>query len=227
MKKTLHAGKIKKRFFISIYDATLWQVGGNMKYILCALIGYILGTVNYAYIIGKLKGFDIRTQGSTNAGASNATVVMGWKIGVIVGICDISKAYMSVVIAKAVFPELQLAGVIAGASCILGHIFPFYLSFKGGKGLASYLGMILALDWRIFLIIGAVIVIVTVVTDYIALATLTTITVYPLYLFFSKMGSIVLITVTIVSVVMVFKHIDNVKRIMSGKESGLRSTRAR
>ncbi|HBB28897.1 MAG TPA: acyl-phosphate glycerol 3-phosphate acyltransferase [Clostridiales bacterium] len=198
-----------------------------MRYILCFLIGYVLGTVNYAYIIGRIKGFDIRTKGSTNAGASNATVTMGWKIGVIVGLCDILKAFVSVIIAKFIFPELEFAGVIAGVSCILGHIFPFYLNFRGGKGFASYLGMILALDWRFFLIIGVSIIIITVVTDYIALATLTTVVVYPLYLIFTRIEIIVLLIVTVASIVMIFKHISNIKKIISGQEIGLRSSKAK
>lgn len=198
-----------------------------MTYILCVLIGYILGTVNYAYIIGKIKGFDIRTKGSTNAGASNATITMGWRIGVIVGLCDILKAFISVIIAKAIFPELEFAGVIAGVSCILGHMFPFYLKFRGGKGFASYLGMILALDWRFFLIIGVSIIIITVVTDYIALATLTTVVVYPLYLIFTKIEILVALIVTIASIAMIFKHISNIKKIISGQEIGLRSAKAK
>lgn len=198
-----------------------------MRYILCFLIGYVLGTVNYAYIIGRIKGFDIRTKGSTNAGASNATVTMGWKIGVIVGLCDILKAFVSVIIVKFIFPELEFAGVIAGVSCILGHIFPFYLNFRGGKGFASYLGMILALDWRFFLIIGVSIIIITVVTDYIALATLTTVVVYPLYLIFTRIEIIVLLIVTVASIVMIFKHISNIKKIISGQEIGLRSSKAK
>lgn len=198
-----------------------------MRYILCFLIGYVLGTVNYAYIIGRIKGFDIRTKGSTNAGASNATVTMGWKIGVIVGLCDILKAFASVIIVKFIFPELEFAGVIAGVSCILGHIFPFYLNFRGGKGFASYLGMILALDWRFFLIIGVSIIIITVVTDYIALATLTTVVVYPLYLIFTRIEIIVLLIVTVASIVMIFKHISNIKKIISGQEIGLRSSKAK
>lgn len=196
-----------------------------MKYILCILIGYILGNFNTAYIIGRIKGFDIRTKGSTNAGASNATITMGWYIGVLVGICDIMKAFISVLICKMIFPELELAGIVAGVSCILGHIFPFYLKFQGGKGFASYLGMILALDWKFFLIIGVTIIIITVITDYIALATLTTVIVYPIYLIFTNIESIVPLIVAIASVVMIFKHISNIKKIISGQEIGLRSAK--
>lgn len=198
-----------------------------MEYILCILIGYILGNINMAYIIGRLKGFDIRTKGSTNAGASNATITMGWSIGVLVGFFDILKAFTSVLICKTLFPELELAGIVAGVSCILGHIFPFYLKFRGGKGFASYLGMILALDWKVFLVFAVSIIIITVVTDYIALATLTTVIVYPVYLIYTKIGVVVPLIVAIASIVMVFKHIDNIKRIATGKEIGLRSAKAK
>ena len=198
-----------------------------MKYIICILIGYLLGTINVAYIIGKIKGFDIRTKGSTNAGASNATITMGWRVGIIVGICDISKAFISVILVKSIFPDLYLSGIVAGLSCILGHIFPFYLKFKGGKGFASYLGMILALDWKFFLIMCTAIVIITLITDYIALATLTTVIVYPIYLIFTKIELIVPLLVAVVSVVMIFKHIGNIKRIMTGNEIGLRHAKAK
>ena len=186
-----------------------------------------MGTVNYAYIIGRLKGFDIRTKGSTNAGASNATITMGWRVGILVGICDILKAFASVLIAKAIFRDTELVGVVAGVACVLGHIFPFYLKFKGGKGFASYLGMILALDWRFFLIICGVIIIITVITDYIALATLTTVVVYPIYLILTNIEITIISVVTLASIVMIFKHIGNIKKILTGKEIGLRSAKAR
>ena len=196
-----------------------------MKYILCILIGYILGNINTAYIIGKIKGFDIRTKGSENAGASNATITMGWRIGALVAICDILKAFISVLICKMFFPEMELAGIIGGVSCVLGHIFPFYLKFHGGKGFASYLGLILALDWKFFLIICGVVIIITVITDYIALGTLTTVITYPIYLTITTILPLIPIIAAIASVVIILKHINNIKKIISGKEIGLRSAK--
>lgn len=193
-----------------------------MNYIICILIGYILGNINAAYTISKLKGFDIRTKGSNNAGASNATIIMGWKIGVTVAIVDILKAYLAVSIVKSLFPNLELGAIIAGTSCVIGHIFPIHMRFRGGKGLASYIGMILAIDWRIFIIVGLIIILVTVVTNYIALATLTTVTIYPIYLYFLKENIISLVLLIIVAIIMYYKHISNIKRIISGKEVGLR-----
>lgn len=193
-----------------------------MNYIICILIGYILGNINAAYIISKLKGFDIRTKGSKNAGASNATIIMGWRIGIIVAIVDILKSFLAVFIVKSLFPNLELAAIIAGTSCVIGHIFPMHMRFRGGKGLASYIGMILAIDWRVFIVVGLVIIFVTVISNYIALATLTTVTIYPIYLYFIKEDIISLILLVIVAIIMYYKHISNIKRIISGKEVGLR-----
>lgn len=193
-----------------------------MNYIICILIGYILGNINAAYIISRLKGFDIRTKGSKNAGATNATIIMGWKIGIAVAIIDILKAFIAVSIVIYLYPNIELVPIIAGTSCVIGHIFPVHMRFRGGKGLASYIGMILAIDWRVFIAFGLLIILVTVVTNYIALATLTTVTIYPFYLFFMKESIISLILLTIVAIIMYYKHISNIKRIISGKEVGLR-----
>ena len=196
-----------------------------MKYILCILIGYCLGITNFAYIIGRLKGFDIRTKGSTNAGASNAKVVMGWKIGIIVAICDIMKAFIAVFLAKYFFPELSLAGTIAGVSCVIGHIFPFYMRFKGGKGFASFMGMVLAMDWKFFLVLAVLTIIITVLTNYIALATLSTVVIFPIYLLTIKADIYIPLIIGVASIVMIFKHIENIKRILKGNEIGLRKAK--
>ena len=112
-----------------------------MRYILPVLLGYLLGCSHMAYYIGKLKKLDIRSAGSGNLGASNATVLFGWGSGVLVAVHDIGKAFAAVLLAKWLFPDLEYAGAAAGVACVLGHIFPFYLEFKGGKGLASYYGV--------------------------------------------------------------------------------------
>lgn len=193
-----------------------------MNYIICILIGYFLGNINAAYIISNLKGFDIRTVGSNNAGASNATIVMGWKVGILVGLIDILKALIAVVVAKAIFPNFELAAIIAGTSCVVGHIFPIFMRFKGGKGLASYLGMLLAIDWRLFIGFGLLIILITLITNYIALATLATVTIYPIYLIFIKNSIISLVILTVIAIIIYYKHITNIKRIMTGQEVGLR-----
>lgn len=193
-----------------------------MNYLICMLLGYLFGIINPAFLFGRSKGFDIRTRGSHNPGASNATITMGWGIGVLVGLLDILKAVVAVVVAKALFPAFPAAGFAAGAACVLGHMFPFYLRFRGGKGFASYVGMILVLDWKFFLVIGVLIVLITVITDYIAIATLTTIVVFPAYLLFVHLSWVLIVLIAVPSGIMLIKHIPNIRKILRGEEIGLR-----
>ena len=106
-----------------------------MEYICCGLIWYFIGTINPSYFIAKRRGFDIRTKGSGNAGASNALILFGKLLGIICALLDIAKAYLAILLTEALFPEFRYAYAITGVACVIGHIFPFYMKFKGGKGL--------------------------------------------------------------------------------------------
>ena len=126
-----------------------------MKYILITLIGYLLGCSNMAFYISRRKHADLRSSGTGNLGASNAVALLGWKAGILTAVHDVGKAFLAVLLAKWLFPELMYAGASAGVACVLGHIFPFWLKFRGGKGFASYWGMTLALNWKLALVIIA------------------------------------------------------------------------
>ena len=102
-----------------------------MLYIVSALIGYLLGCSNMATYLAALRGVDLKSGGTGNPGASNTLILMGWRAGVIVGVHDIGKAVAAVLLAKALFPGLPLAGAVAGVCSVLGHMFPFYLKFRG------------------------------------------------------------------------------------------------
>ena len=195
-----------------------------MQYLLAIILGYLLGCSSMAYYIGKFKKTDIRTAGSGNLGASNATVLFGWSAGVAVALHDIGKAVIAVIAAKWLFPQLEYAGAAAGVACVLGHIFPFYLGFRGGKGLASYFGMVLALNWKLALIIGAVIVLATLITDFISVGALSSIVVAPVYTFFTTHNPILVAILGVATVVMFLKHWENIIRIAKGQEIGLRRT---
>lgn len=193
-----------------------------IQYILAALMGYLLGCLNLAWFLSRSKGFDIRSHGSNNAGASNATVTMGLKAGAVVAVHDVAKSFLAALLAGLLFPALPAAGAVAGAAAVLGHVFPFYLTFKGGKGFAPFLGLTLALDWRFFLGILLAVLLITLITDYIVLGTFTTIVSFPIYLFFAKVGLVVIGIVCVASLVIFFKHLINLKRIVTGQEIGLR-----
>lgn len=195
-----------------------------MGYLLAITAGYLLGSSNMAYWMSLLKKVDIRTMGSGNLGASNATVLLGWGAGVTVAVHDIGKAFLAVLLANWLAPRMVYAGAAAGVACVLGHIFPFYLKFKGGKGLASFIGMLLALDWRVGLAAAVLVLVITLVTDYIALGTLTASVAGPVGLMVVGQGAVTALILSIATVVIFFKHRDNIQRIRNKTEIGLLST---
>lgn len=192
-------------------------------YVLAALLGYALGCLNPAFLLGRLRGFDIRDIGSRNAGASNALVTMGPKAAAAVGALDMGKACAAALLAAALFPGTPAAAAVAGAAAVLGHIFPFYMGFRGGKGFAPFLGMTLALDWRFFLALVAAVVVITLITDYIVIGTFASIVSVPAYLAFSARAErLAALAVAAVSLVIFAKHFVNIKRLFTGQEIGLR-----
>ena len=195
-----------------------------MAYLMIVLAAYLLGSSNMAYWLSLINKVDIRKNGSGNLGASNATVLLGWGAGVIVAVHDIGKAVLAVLLAKLLFPELEYAGAAAGVACVLGHIFPFYLKFKGGKGLASFLGAVTALNWKVGIALAVLLVVITLVTDFIALGTLTVSVAGPVGIWLVTGKIIVPLILCIATVVMIFKHIENIHRILNRTEIGLLST---
>ena len=177
---------------------------------------------NMAYYIAKAKKANLRSAGSGNLGASNATILLGWRAGVATGVHDIGKSALAVLILRLLFPEHEYAPIAAGVASVLGHIFPFYLKFKGGKGFASYWGMTLALNWKLALVVGAAIILVTVITDYIVMGTFTTIISVPIYMGITR-NWIVALILGIATAVILYKHRENIPRLLNGTEVGLRS----
>lgn len=195
-----------------------------MGYGIVAALGYLLGCSNLAFYLSKWKNVNLRDLGSGNYGASNTTIVLGWTAGITVGIHDIGKAVLAVLLAVWLFPELQYAGAVAGVASVMGHIFPFYLKFKGGKGFACFYGMALALHFPLALAVGALIVLVTVVTDYLFLGTLTTILLVPLGIGVLTGDWTTSAIVAVATAVILYKHRMNFVRLWNGTEIGLRAT---
>ena len=189
-----------------------------MKYILCILIGYLIGTVNPSYIIAKVRGFDIREKGSKNAGASNALILFGKLLGVTCALLDIAKATFAIWLCGKLFPELAYSFAVTGAACILGHVFSFYMKFRGGKGLACLGGMILAFDWRVFLIMLAAEIVVAIVTDYICFVPLTASAVFPIVYGIMRQDAWGALIISLILPLMLYKHKENLKRIKQRTE---------
>ena len=192
-------------------------------YPLIALIGYVIGTSNMAIYLAKLKGVDLAHAGGTgNPGASNALILMGWRAGVLVGAHDIGKAVLAVWLAGVLFPEVALSGAVAGVACVIGHMFPFYMHFRGGKGFAAYLGMTLALNWKFALGLLIAIALLVLVTDYIVVGTMTTVVSFPAYCAATH-HYVMALLLCVASAIMIYKHRSNLVRIANGTEIGLRS----
>jgi len=195
-----------------------------MGYAIMILLSYLLGCSNMALYLSLLKKVDIRSGGSGNLGASNAAILLGWYSGIAVGIHDFGKAIISVLLARLFFPNLPHIGAVAGVACVLGHIFPFYLKFKGGKGFASYLGMTIALNWKFALVVLVIVLIVTLLTDFIVAGTMTTIVLVPVYLGYAAQSFLLAAILLVGTAVIFYKHLENFRRLLNGTEIGLRST---
>ena len=194
-----------------------------IAYLAAALGAYALGCSNMAFYLSKLHKVDFRSGGSGNLGASNATILMGWKAGILVAIHDAGKALLAVLLANLLFPDLPNVGAVAGIAAVLGHIFPAPLKFRGGKGFASYVGMTLALNWKFALVVLGIVVLVTVITDYIVVGTTTTVLLVPSYLGWAHHSFLMAGILLIGTLVILYKHRENYVRMANGTEIGLRS----
>lgn len=195
-----------------------------MGYLICIAGAYLLGSVSMAYFLTKMKNIDAREQGTGNLGASNTKVLLGWGPAVIVALHDVGKGLIAVLLARWLFPELPNVGAAAGVACVLGHIYPFYLGFRGGKGLATFMGMSAALDWRVALGALVLLIVITLVTDYIGLATIAVSVAVPVALWFVTGDPGLVLILAVATVVMLQKHWINLVRIKNGTEIGLRSS---
>ena len=189
-----------------------------MQYILVIALSYLLGCSNMATYIAAAKKVDLSAGGSGNPGASNAVILMGWGAGVLTAVHDIGKAALAVIMARLVFPDLPHIGAAAGVAAVLGHIYPFWMKFKGGKGFASYLGMTIALHWKFAIAVLLLVVVVTLVTDYIVAATTTTIVVVPIGLGVLTQSLILPLILLVASAVIAWKHRENYVRMYHGTE---------
>lgn len=192
-----------------------------MSVVLCGAMGYLLGMINPAYIFGRLRGFDIRRRGSGNAGATNVALIMGKARGLLCALLDIFKSFAAYKLARLLFPMLSFAGVLAGCTCVLGHIFPAWMGFAGGKGLACIAGLVLAYDKKVFFIMLVLEVILALAVQYICVMPLTASMIFPV-VYIAQTGDVVgmLMLLALVPVV-VYKHLPNLRRIRDGQEARL------
>ena len=201
--------------------------------LLCILIGYIFGLFQTGYIYGKFKGIDIREHGSGNAGTTNALRTLGTKAGIITFAGDCFKCVLAVVTVRLIFSGeygdiKPLLAVYTGLGVVLGHNYPFYLKFRGGKGIASTAGLILTLDPLLALIVFATFGAAVGITKYVSLGSLLLAAEFLIgVIIYGFLGRWNLsqsqliemyIVVAVITVMSFFRHRRNIKSLVKGTE---------
>lgn len=205
-----------------------------MERLVCLAIGYICGLFQTSYIIGRIYKTDIREHGSGNAGTTNALRTFGKKAGALTLLGDCLKCVIAIVIVRSVFQKsagdiLPLLSLYGAAGCILGHNFPFYLNFRGGKGVAASVGLVIAFDWRIFVIGAVVFFSLFFLTHYVSLCSVCSyIAALILLIIFGQMGDYgmnprhtmeLYIIMGMLTLLALYKHRSNISRLLHGTES--------
>ena len=167
--------------------------------------------------------------GSGNAGASNVTSEMGLKFGILTGVSDVLKAFIPSKLILLIFPvsysyqQVELMA-IAGVGAVLGHIYPFFMDFRGGKGVACYIGMMLAIDWKIGVAAIIFLIVLTIITDYVSIASILLYMIVPCLAYYSENYSVTVIFCTLILLVIgICKHWVNIQNLLAGNETGFRS----
>ena len=194
-----------------------------------AIIAYLIGSINFSVILSKkMAGFDVRDKGSGNAGTTNMLRSVGKKAAAITLVCDILKGVVSILIAilmNKIFPNSNgaLLVQIAGVAVILGHTFPIFFKFKGGKGVATSLGVLIMSNWQIGLICLVFALILIILTQMVSVGSIAAAILYPVLTIFIPQNYILpgnyIIYSVVLAVIIVFNHRENVKRLLSGTEN--------
>ncbi len=203
--------------------------------IIMAIIAYCIGSVNFSVIISKkMAGFDVREKGSGNAGTTNMLRSVGKKAAAITLICDILKGIVAIVISMMIGNMVEGANKelllqIAGIAAVLGHTFPIFFGFKGGKGVATSLGIILISNWEIGLICLIFALVLMVLTRMVSVGSCAAAVLFPVLTLFindnymvltdGKKGSTYLIYSVILAVIVLYNHRSNIKRLLNGTEN--------
>ena len=191
------------------------------------IIFYLIGSLPFALILTKLSGFgDIRNIGSGNVGATNVLRTGNKYLAFIVLSLDIIKGFIPLIILQVYFEDLSLLNkIIVGHFAIIGHIFPIWLKFKGGKGVATYIGFLFSINPYIGLLFLILWMAVALSTKYSSLGSLTAILVAPIYFIFINFNLYIGIFFIYLSLIIYLKHSENIKRLLNKTESKIKLTK--
>ncbi len=203
-------------------------------YIIIAIIAYMVGSINFSVLISKkMAGFDVREKGSGNAGTTNMLRSVGKKAAVITLLCDILKGVVAIliaVIAGNIVKNVDRAALvqIAGILVVVGHTFPIFFEFKGGKGVATSLGVLMMINWKIGLICLVFAIAIMAFSRMVSMGSIGAAILFPVLTLFISTNFIVeasgikyFIFSVILAAIVIFNHRENIKRIASGTENKL------
>lgn len=193
-----------------------------MDILLCILTGYLLGCLSPAAFLSKLKKKDLRREGTGNLGATNVTMVLGKKYGALVLLFDIVKAFAAVKLAQALFPAFTASGLTAGAAAVAGHIYPFYLKFKGGKGLAAFGGLILGVDPLMLAVLVAFSLALMFMVNYSVVMPMSAAVLFPILYGVRTGGDFTILIVTAVGGLIICKLWSNLVKAIRGEDITVR-----
>lgn len=197
-------------------------------YAIAAVIGYLFGSVSAAVLLCRLfKKTDVRTKGSKNAGATNVARVYGARMGILTFLLDIIKTCLAMTLgglAGALLVPASDASTwgmsIAAIGCIIGHCWPIFFGFKGGKGVSVSAAIALLIDWRLFLLLIAIFIVVVLITKRVSVGSLAAAVLFvPAELLLGDTAAHLLVLGSIMTVVVVLMHIGNIKRLINGTEA--------
>ena len=197
-----------------------------MEVYLLVFVAYLLGSVPTGYILGSLAGVDVRKAGSRNVGATNVARVVGKRHGIFTLVADISKGFVPVIVAVNL-GLTPVATACVGIAAFLGHLYPVFLRFKGGKGVATALGVFLGVaPWATVVLIG-VFAVALLTTRFVSLSSMVAAASAPIVLWLSAYPPILIGMSFFIAVMIVLSHRGNLQRLLSGTEPRLRSSNSR
>jgi glycerol-3-phosphate acyltransferase PlsY len=190
-------------------------------YMLFPVLGYLVGSIPFGLVISRMVGIDVRTQGSKNIGATNVSRVLGKKLGFFTLVCDVLKGLLPMYLAALVLPETErkeLVVAVTGVMAVLGHMFPVYLKFRGGKGVATGLGVFLYLSPLAIAISLAVFLAAVAITGFVSVGSLLASGLVPLWLYFLGASKTSIIAAFCIALLIWAKHHENINRLLHGNE---------
>ena len=186
--------------------------------VLLVLFSYLLGSITFGEIIARIKGVNLREVGSGNVGATNVSRALGKKYGVLVFFLDMLKGFIPTYLAIKLFGLNSVWVTLTGLGAVLGHMFPIFFGFRGGKGVATAFGVLLAVSPKVALFSFLVWILVVSFTRYVSLGSITASLSAVFFLMVSDMPNNICIMALLITFLIIFKHKDNISRLLSGTE---------